>query len=86
MQLYQWDLQTVLPDQQLKCLPAATQPGKEGTVEQRTKANPRTKAKLFLFYTESGNSVGMLKSVCVWTAPGPGQPGENSSPSSYLRP
>ncbi|XP_063141980.1 von Willebrand factor A domain-containing protein 3A isoform X1 [Rattus norvegicus] len=40
--------------------PAATQPGKEGTVEQRTKANPRTKAKLFLFYTESGNSVGSV--------------------------
>ncbi|XP_052030872.1 von Willebrand factor A domain-containing protein 3A [Apodemus sylvaticus] len=40
--------------------PAAAQPGKEAMVEQRMKANPRAKAKLFLFYTESGNSVGSV--------------------------
>ncbi|XP_028620040.1 von Willebrand factor A domain-containing protein 3A [Grammomys surdaster] len=46
----------------LKChsLDAAAQPGKERIVEQRTKANTRPKAKLFLFYTESENSVGSV--------------------------
>ncbi|XP_029391722.1 von Willebrand factor A domain-containing protein 3A [Mus pahari] len=40
--------------------PAAAQPGKEGMVEQRVKTNPKTKPKLFLFYTETGNSVGSV--------------------------
>nr|XP_034372547.1 von Willebrand factor A domain-containing protein 3A [Arvicanthis niloticus] len=46
----------------LKCHPlnAAAQPGKERMVGQRTKANPRARAKLFLFYTESENSVGSV--------------------------
>ncbi|XP_030098373.1 von Willebrand factor A domain-containing protein 3A isoform X4 [Mus musculus] len=46
----------------LKCHPvnAAAQPEKEGTVEQRMKTKPRTRPKLFLFYTEAGNSVGSV--------------------------
>ncbi|XP_029335195.1 von Willebrand factor A domain-containing protein 3A [Mus caroli] len=46
----------------LKCHPvnAAAQPGKEGMVEQRMKTKPKTRPKLFLFYTEAGNSVGSV--------------------------
>lgn len=71
----------------LKCHPvnAAAQPEKEGTVEQRMKTKPRTRPKLFLFYTEAGNSVGKLKPMCVWTTPGPGQPGEDRSPLQLPR-